>query len=113
METKRVVSRTGTAATPVRAQGRPLWLEHPLPTAASVAGRILLLASPVGPGLATPVIAASGLVCASAAATSHAVILAREVGIACIIGVADLEQIRDASIIELLPSSGMVRAIWI
>jgi phosphohistidine swiveling domain-containing protein len=99
--------------TPVPARGHPLWVENPLPAAALATDRILLLATPVGPGLAALVMLSSGLVCASAAITGHAVILAREVGIACIIGVSALGQMREASIIELLPDSGLVRAIWI
>jgi phosphohistidine swiveling domain-containing protein len=111
---ERRISLAGTAATPTPATGRPLWLESPLPpmTSASAEGRILLLDGPVGPEIAAVVMIAAGLVCSSALPTGHAVILAREIGIACVIGVCELASLRDATLIELVPDLGAVRATW-
>lgn len=99
--------------TPVVAVGPPLWVGSDLPTASDARGRILLLATGrAGPGIVSVLFVCAGLVCESAALTAHAMILARESCTPCLAGVAELDRLRTADLVRLLPHRRRVVGLW-
>lgn len=99
--------------TPVAAAGPPLWIGPELPVASDAQDRILLLATGrAGPGIVSVLFVCAGLVCESAALTSHAMILARESCTPCLAGVVGLDRLRTADKVRLLPDRRMVVGIW-
>jgi phosphohistidine swiveling domain-containing protein len=97
------------AVTLLQAEGCPLWLSD-LESSDYAEGKVLLIPGSLGPGIVTLLTRCAGVVCKSPALTGHVPILARELGLPCMIGVPDLDKLRKASWIELRPEKGLIIA---
>lgn len=102
---------TGIAASPGRARGRARVVSNPAATAALGADDVLI-ARTTDPSWVTTFMTVAGMVLDVGATMSHAAIIARELGIPCVIGTGNGTQvIPDGALVEVDGSRGTVRIL--
>jgi phosphoenolpyruvate-protein kinase (PTS system EI component) len=112
MPEARSIRLPAVVVTPIPAAGSPLALRQDV-AGVDAAGRILLISGTIGPGVAALMTKCAGLVCKSGGLTAHIPILAREMGLPCLIGVTDVHRLENATLVALRPNESIVIGIWL
>lgn len=102
---------TGVAASPGRARGRARVVTDPAGTAV-LGAEDVLIARTTDPSWVTTFMTVAAMVLDVGATMSHAAIIARELGIPCVIGTGDgTRVIPDGALVEVDGSAGIVRIL--
>ncbi|WP_433186838.1 PEP-utilizing enzyme [Actinoallomurus sp. CA-150999] len=112
MPDRRSIRLTAVAVTPIPGAGSPLVVRHDLAGVDAV-GRVLLISGTIGPGVAALMTKCAGLICKSGGLTAHIPILAREMGLPCLIGVSEIHRLEGATLVALRPHESAVIGVWL